>query len=61
MVLARDPGSGQVFIMHEPNAQSGGRTTCMEIGDFLRRGGHDPEQRELLRLIGTLVEAGSHI
>jgi len=59
--LARDPGSGQVFVMHEPNAPSGGRTTCIEIGDFLRRGSHGPEHRELLRLIGTLVESTPQI
>jgi hypothetical protein len=54
--LVRDPGSGQVFIMHEPNAPSGGRTSCIEIAEFLHRGGHGPEHKELLRLIGTLVE-----
>jgi hypothetical protein len=59
--LARDPGSGQVFVMHEPNAPSGGRTTCIEIGDFLHRGSHGPEHRELLRLIGTLVESTPQI
>jgi hypothetical protein len=32
----------------------------MEIG-FLSRGNHGPEQGELLRLIGTLVEASPHI
>jgi hypothetical protein len=59
--LARDPDSEQVFVMHEPNAPSGGRTTCIEIGDFLRRGRHGPEHRELLRLIGTLVPVTSQI
>jgi len=59
--LARDPGSEQVFIMHEPNAASGGRTSCIEIGEFLRRGSHGPEHKELLRLIGTLVEAKPQI
>jgi hypothetical protein len=54
--LVRDPGSRQVFIMHEPNAPSGGRTSCIEIAEFLHRGGDGPEHKELLRLIGTLVE-----
>jgi hypothetical protein len=48
-----------VFIMHEPNAPSGGRTSCIEIAEFLQRGGHGPEHKELLRLIGTLVESDS--
>ncbi|TCZ61189.1 hypothetical protein EXY23_13285 [Roseicella aquatilis] len=54
--LARDPGSGRVFVRHEPNAASGGRSTEFEIGDFLTRSGQGPEHQALLRLIGTLVE-----
>ncbi len=54
--LARDPGSGHVFIRHEPNAASGGRRTDIEVGAFLSRNAYGPEHRELLRLIGTLVE-----
>ena len=49
--LVRDAASGRVFVRHEPNASSGG-------GASLARGGHGPEHRELLRLIGTLVEGG---
>jgi hypothetical protein len=56
--LVRDPGSGRVFVRHEPNVASGGRASDMEVGDFLARGGHGPEHQELLRLIGTLVEGG---
>jgi len=56
--LVRDPGSGRVFVRHEPNAASGGRTSDIGIGEFLARGGHGPEHQALLRLIGTLVERG---
>ena len=56
--LVRDPGSGRVFVRHEPNLSSGGRASDIEIGDFLLRGGHGPEHQELLRLIGTLAEGG---
>ncbi len=56
--LVRDPGSGRVFVRHEPNASSGGRASDIEVGGFLARGGHGPEHQELLRLIGTLVEGG---
>jgi hypothetical protein len=45
-----------VFVRHEPNAASGGRTAELEIGDFLVRGGRGPEHQALLRLIGTLVD-----
>lgn len=54
--LVREPRSGRVFVRHEPNAASGGDIALIEIADFLKQG-HGPEQTELLRLIGTLVEA----
>jgi hypothetical protein len=56
--LVRDVDLGQVFIRHEPNLPSGGNAAHIEIGTFLGRGGQGPEHRELLRLIGTLVERG---
>ena len=52
--LARDPDSGRVFILHEPNLASGGRTSQIDIGTFLAAD-HGPEHQELLRLIGTLI------
>lgn len=52
--LIRDP-SGALFIRHEANVASGGSVEHEEIVSFLNRGG-GPEQQELLRLIGTLVE-----
>jgi hypothetical protein len=52
---ARVPG---VSVRREPNAPSGGRASGIGVGDFLVRGGHGPEHRELLRPIGTLVERG---
>jgi hypothetical protein len=55
--LARDLGSGQVFIRHEPNMPSGGAPENIDAGAFLQRGGQGPEHQELLRLIGTLVDA----
>ena len=52
--LIREP-SGTLFIHHEANAASGGHVDHEDIVAFLGRG-DGPEQRELLRLIGTLVE-----
>jgi hypothetical protein len=52
--LGREPENGHAFIVHQPNAPSGGRLSHLELGDFLRAAG--PEQQALLRLIGTLVE-----
>jgi hypothetical protein len=54
--LVREPGSGRALVRHTPNAPSGGRASDIEVGEFLVQGGHGPEHRELLRLIGTLVE-----
>ena len=56
--LVRDPDSGRVLVRHEPNLSSGGRASDIGVGDFLVRGGHGPQHRELLRLTGTLVEGG---
>ena len=41
-LLAHEPGSGRVFVRHEPNLASGGRAAEFEIGDFLTRGGQGP-------------------
>jgi hypothetical protein len=53
--LVRD--SDRVSVVHEPNASSGGHIERFELREFLAMGGGGPEHQELLRLIGTLVEA----
>ena len=54
--LGREPTSGHAFIIHQPNAPSGGRLLShIELVEFLRSG-DGPEQKALLRLIATLVE-----
>jgi hypothetical protein len=55
--LGQDTDTGRVFVRHEANLSSGGRTTELAIGDFLSQGGLGPEKQELLRLIGGLTEA----
>jgi hypothetical protein len=52
--LIRDP-SGVLFIHHEANAALGGHVEHEDLAAFLSRG-NGPEQQELLRVIGTLVE-----
>jgi hypothetical protein len=59
-LLAREPESGRVFVRHVPNVRSGGKTTDIEIGAFLCERSYGPQHIELLRLIGTLVEASSN-
>jgi hypothetical protein len=56
--VIRDP-SGAVFVRHEANIASGGHVQHTEIGPFLASG-NGPEQQELLRLIGTLVDEPAH-
>jgi hypothetical protein len=56
--LARDPSDERAFIIHEPNAPSGGQPSHLDVGAFLRLGANGPEHQALLRLIGTLVETG---
>jgi hypothetical protein len=58
--LVWEPASERVYIEHEPNLSSGGRTTHIEIGEFLAHGGRGPEHQALLRLIGTLVAEPHH-
>jgi hypothetical protein len=56
--LVRDPDFERVFVRHQANLPSGGDTADIDIGAFLNRGGN-PEHRELLRLIETLVEGAA--
>jgi hypothetical protein len=53
--LVRD--ADRVSVVHVPNVSSGGRIEHLELREFLATGGGGPEHQELLRLIGTLVEA----
>jgi hypothetical protein len=54
--LGREPTNGEAFIIHQPNGPSGGQVSHVELGAFIRDGTDKPEQRALLRLIGTLVD-----
>jgi hypothetical protein len=54
--LARDPANGKAFVIHEANPASGGQTSRVEIGAFLKPGAEGPEHQALLRLIGSLID-----
>ncbi|WP_205647736.1 hypothetical protein [Acuticoccus yangtzensis] len=54
--LGREPSDGQAFIIHQPNAPSGGRLSHIDLRRFLKDGRDGPEHRALLRLIGTLID-----
>jgi hypothetical protein len=55
--LVRD-STGAVFVRHEANVASGGHIEHIEVGAFLTSG-QGPEQQELMRLIGSLLEEHS--
>ncbi len=57
-VLAREPVSKSPAVKHRPNASSGGQTSYLEIGKFLRDGAGGAEHQTLLKLIGTLLDDG---
>jgi hypothetical protein len=45
--LIRDTLSGRVFVRHEPNLSSGGRSTDTDVDEFLNRTGSSPENLAL--------------
>ena len=49
--------SGVVQVLHKPNVSSGGMPRGHEIGNFLSRERNTPQCQELIKLIGTLIEA----
>ena len=57
--LVREPASGRVFIEHAPNVSSGGRTTHIEIEDFLAHGGMAPSIRPYCGLSGHWLRSRS--
>jgi hypothetical protein len=49
-------GNGQIFVMHEPNAASGGKSSQSDLSTFLANGNQGPEHQALRSLIGELVD-----
>jgi hypothetical protein len=48
--------SGRVYVEHEPNASSGGRSSRQDVGVFLSTGPEGPQHQALLSMIGCLVD-----
>ena len=46
---------GHVYVVHEPNAPSGGKPSMVGLGDFLSQKQVGPEHQALLALIGSIV------
>jgi hypothetical protein len=51
--LTRDPATGAAAVMHNPNPQSGGQASYVEIENFLSEGTSGPEHQALRQLIQT--------
>jgi hypothetical protein len=49
--LVRDTGTGQIFVRHQPNEASGGRTTETDVCEFLNIDGAGPEFLALRRML----------
>ena len=56
MAFGARRGEGTSLHSHEPNSASDSLSIELELGSFLVAGGGEPEQLELLRLIGTLAK-----
>ena len=54
--LGREPIDGRAFVIHQPNAPSGGQLSHIQLGAFLQGDAKGPEHQALMRLIGTLVD-----
>jgi hypothetical protein len=46
----------RVFVLHNANEPSGGKSTLVELGDFLRSGNAGPEHQALRHMIGSLLD-----
>ena len=51
--LVEESGSERVLVRHQPNRASGGRSSLMEVADFLAEG-HGSQHEALLRLLGNV-------
>ena len=48
--------SGSVVVSHEPNAESGGETSQVDVAEFLAKGNCGPEHDALRQLIAELID-----
>jgi hypothetical protein len=53
-LLCKD-GYGHVFVVHQPNAASGGKISRIDLANFLSRG-QGPAQQALLQSIGSIID-----
>jgi hypothetical protein len=56
-LTAREAGSADVFIRHEPNPASGGRISHVSVAEFLAERPTGPQHEALLRLVENCLAA----
>jgi hypothetical protein len=56
--LVREPDSSRMSVRHQPNRASGGRSSVMEVSEFLAEG-HGPQHEALLRLLAATGDTRS--
>nr|UXE45980.1 hypothetical protein Hi04_10k_c5482_00026 [uncultured bacterium] len=50
--LIREPDGNRLMVRHQPNRASGGRSSIVEVSEFLSEG-HGPQHEALLLLLAT--------
>ena len=57
--LCHGDSVADVFVFHEPNGPSGGKSQRIALAAFLARDAHSPQHQALLGMIGSLVASAS--
>jgi hypothetical protein len=55
-LLEKEP-NGEMFVIHQPNRSSGGRTSRVTVADFLAVQGHGPEYQALHNMLAKMSAA----
>ena len=50
---------GDVVVLHEPNQESGGKPSEIDLGAFLAQRNQGPEHEALRQLIGELIDSNT--
>jgi hypothetical protein len=47
-------GTGRIYVEHQPNAASGGKSSCVDVATFLATGPEGPQHQAVISLVGSL-------
>jgi hypothetical protein len=57
--LTQDPASGRPAVMHQPNVRSGGKTSYIDVDEFLRESPDGPQHQALKNLMEARSASGT--